>query len=115
MTVREYSFDRFRWLLMAEEPKGCAAVRSLVMQAVKKWKRDYRFLAALWIFLLQRWYAMAVKENYTLCNTYGVLAEDIYNVVARESLSWKDYQAFGRVTDGDPINVRYQDALNDRL
>ena len=115
MTVREYSFDRFRWLLMAEETKGCAAVRNLVMQAVKKWKRDYRFLAALWILLVQRWHAMAVKQNYTLCNTYGVLAEDIYNVTARECLSWKDYQAFGRATDVDPFCAGYQDVLNDGI
>ena len=115
MTVREYVFDRVRWLLISEETKGSAAVKDLVMQSVKKWKRDYRFLAALWVFLAQRWHAMAEKQNYMLCNSYRVLIEDIYIVVTRRYLSRKNYQAFVRVTKGDPFKIRYQDVLNDGI
>ena len=48
MTVREYTFDRFRWALLSAEQKGARSVRETVMVAIEQWRKDYRLLPA-WI------------------------------------------------------------------
>ncbi len=115
MNLREYSFDRFRWGLLSAEQRGSSAVKDTVLLAVDTWKKDYRFLAAIWIYMFQRWDAMARIENCNLCNTYGSLLEIICNIIARKHLPWDDYQAFGRLVQDDPFNARWQDALEDGL
>ncbi len=112
MTVREYSFDRFRWALLSAEQKGARSVRETVMVAIEQWRKDYRLLAAMVLFMFQRWQMAAAHQQYDLSNTYGPMMELICNVTARRNLCWEEYQAFSRLMD-NPFNMRYQDAIND--
>ena len=114
LNLREYAFDRFRLsLLDAEQKRNVGKTWEIMTVAVDKWKKDYRLLAAVWLFLFQRWLSAAECRQFELANIYGHMLELICNVTARRNLPWDDYQAFSRLTQDDPFNSRWQDALAD--
>lgn len=81
MNLREYAFDRFRESFMAAEQKqNIRAVREIVFIAVDRWKKDYRLLAAVWLFLIQRWIIAAENHQYDLANNYGPMLELICTI-----------------------------------